>query len=393
MRRIRDRASAPVVGSRASGGPPRSRSVSIVGAGPSGLAAAISLARSGVLPTVYESRLRVGGRFHGDFQGIENWTTREDALSWLDRLGLGDAWPSRPVREIRLVAPDLVPVDVRADRPLLYLVERGTGPRSLDRGLQSRAESLGVRVRFGRPVDPDALEGDVIVATGPRATRAVVAGIVAATSHPDQVVALARDDLAPKCYAYCVIWNGRATVASALARDFPSAWRRFERARAAFARIGLSDFRDERRFGGRADVCFGRPLEEGRRLTVGEAAGLQDYLLGFGLRYALVSGHLAARSLLTGESYARLVGTALGARFRAGFVNRLLYNHLGDRGYRHVIRWVGRARDVRRRARAVYSFTPFHRTLWPLTRALRTSPGSEGRHPADANAGDRAPAT
>lgn len=52
--------------------------------------------------------------------------------------------------------------------PPLYIVERGPEPGSLDRGLGARAESLGVRVRFGRRVDPDELGGDVIVATGPR---------------------------------------------------------------------------------------------------------------------------------------------------------------------------------------------------------------------------------
>lgn len=353
----------------------RPRSVFVVGAGPSGLAAAIELARNGVPVTVYEARARVGGRFHGDFQGIENWTTEEDALPWLGRLGIGAAWPHRPTREVTLVGPDLVPHTVRGDRPLLYLVERGPGSGSLDRGLLARAESLGVRFLFRRPVRPGELQGPVIAATGPRRTRAVVAGIVARTSHPDQVVAIARDDLAPKCYAYCVVWNGRATVASALARDFSSAWHRFERARAAFARLGLADFREERRFGGRADVSLGRSLEDDGRLTVGEAAGLQDYFLGFGLRYAMLSGHLAARSLLTGESYEELVMRALGPRFRAGFVNRLVYDHLGDPGYRRFIRWVVRSEDVRARARRVYSLTPLHRALWPLVRGLARGDG------------------
>jgi len=344
--------------------------VSVVGAGPSGLATAIELARHGTPVTVYEQGDTVGGRSHGDFQGIENWTTEEDALEWLDRLGIGSRWRYRPTDEVTVVDPTLAPWQVRGDRPLLYLVERGAGHGSLDRGLERRAVSLGVRFHFRRRVRPEELAGTVVVATGPRETRAVVAGIVADTSHADQVVAIAQDSLAPKCYAYCVVWGGRATVASALARDFPSAWQRFERARAAFARLGLQDFRNERRFGGRADICFGRTLRDGRRLVVGEAAGLQDYLLGFGLRYAMLSGHLAARSILTGAPYPELVARALGGRFRAGFVNRLLYDHLGDTGYRPFIRWLARSREVRKRTHLVYSFTPLHQALWPLARAV-----------------------
>jgi hypothetical protein len=53
---------------------------------------------------------------------------------------------------------------------------------------------------------------------------------------------------------------------------------------------------------------------------------------------------------------------------RAGFVNRLLYDRLGDTGYRGVVRWLGRTRDIRRRAGRIYAFTPLHRLLWPVAR-------------------------
>ena len=334
------------------------------------MAAAIELARHDIPVTVYEQRRQVGGRFHGDFQGLENWTTEEDALRRLERIGIPLDCPHRPMDEVTLVDPSLERWPVRGDRPLVYLVKRGPDADSLDRSLQTRAEALGVRFQLGRRVAPEEFSGPVIVATGPRDTQAVVVGIIAETSHPDQIVAITQDSLAPKCYAYCVIWGGRATVAAALARDFHTAWPCFERARTAFAKLGLSDFRHARRFGGRANICHGRALEERGRLYVGEAAGLQDYFLGFGLRYALLSGHLAATSLMTGERYASLVSRSLGEGFRAGFVNRLLYNSLGDRGYGWVVRWVSRAPNVRERARRVYSLTPLHRVLWPVARTL-----------------------
>ena len=359
--------------------------VSVVGGGPSGLAAAIELARHDIPVTVYEQRREVGSRFHGDFQGIENWTTQEDALSHLRRLGIPLDCPYKPMDEVTLVDPTLQRWPVRGDRPLLYLVKRGTEADSLDRSLKATADALGVQFQFGKRVAPEELTGPVIVATGPRGTQAVVAGIIAETSHPDQIVAIAQDSLAPKCYAYCVIWGGRATVAAALARDFHKAWPCFERTRAAFAELGLSDFRNERRFGGRANICHGRVLEERDRLYVGEAAGLQDYFLGFGMRYALLSGHLAAQSLMTGESYASLVSRWLGKGFRAGFVNRLFYNVLGDRGYGWVIRWANRSPHVHARARRVYSLTPLHRALWPVAKALARRNGgslSVGKRPA-----------
>jgi flavin-dependent dehydrogenase len=344
--------------------------VSVVGAGPSGLAAAIALARRGIRATVYERHQQVGARFHGDFQGLENWTTKQDVLEWLASLGVEPTFPYRPMREITLVDPDLRAAPARGDRPLLYVVQRGSQPGSLDRALRARAEALGVTIRFGEAVEPASLPGPVIVATGPRGTQAVVAGVLAETSHPDQVVVIAQNALAPKCYAYCVIWNGRATLATALATDFPRAWSCFRLARDAFAQVGLTDFRNERRFGGRAHIALGRPFQEGPRLYVGEAAGLQDYFLGFGLRYAIGSANLAVEALAEGASYPDRVGRELGGRFHAGFVNRMVYNRIGDPGYRRLFRWLAHTPHPAARARMMYSFTPFHRALWPVARAL-----------------------
>jgi flavin-dependent dehydrogenase len=42
---------------------------------------------------------------------------------------------------------------------------------------------------------------------------------------------------------------------------------------------------------------------QNNRYYVGEAAGLQDLAAGFGIRYAIISGYLAADSIITGSNY------------------------------------------------------------------------------------------
>lgn len=342
----------------------------MIGAGPAGLAAAMTLARHGVHVTVYEQHRAPGGRFHGDFQGLENWTTREDVLRLLERLGMAVDFPTRPMTRITVADGALRRYAVASGRPLLYLVKRGPDEDSLDRRLAAQAAVLGVTFRFGRRLRPEELAGPVIVATGPRSTEGVVAGIVARTSHADQVVAIASDALAPQGYAYCAVWGGRATVATVLMRDFWRASSCLDETRRAFERMGLTDFREVRRFGGRAHVSLTDRLAEGPRLYAGEAAGLQDYLFGFGLRYALHSGHLAARALLSGERYERLVARNVRGTLRAGFVNRLVYDRLGDRGYSRLLRWLSGG-DGRRRAHRLYAYSLLHRALWPAARAAR----------------------
>jgi len=51
-----------------------------------------------------------------------------------------------------------------------------------------------------------------------------------------------------------------------------------------------------RPFGGFGNLYTGQAVRKGRLLYTGEAAGFQDALFGFGLRYAMLSGHLAARA-------------------------------------------------------------------------------------------------
>ena len=62
--------------------------VTIVGAGPAGLACAIVLARAGRRVVVREWHKSVGSRFHGDFQGLENWSAERDILDELGAAGI-----------------------------------------------------------------------------------------------------------------------------------------------------------------------------------------------------------------------------------------------------------------------------------------------------------------
>lgn len=53
------------------------KSIKILGAGISGLTAAINLAKAGYKVDVFEKNKDVGVRFGGDLQGLENWSERE----------------------------------------------------------------------------------------------------------------------------------------------------------------------------------------------------------------------------------------------------------------------------------------------------------------------------
>src|SRR5438445_3493420 len=60
-----------------------------LGAGASGLAAALTANRAGRRAIVHERSLGEGHRFHDDFQGLANWTTDGDVNDGLAALGSG----------------------------------------------------------------------------------------------------------------------------------------------------------------------------------------------------------------------------------------------------------------------------------------------------------------
>src|SRR5574341_1530069 len=73
--------------------------IQIVGAGPAGLAAAVTLARAGRRVVVHEAAGEVGSRFQGDHQGLENWTTEQDVLDDFREHGLALDFARTPCRD------------------------------------------------------------------------------------------------------------------------------------------------------------------------------------------------------------------------------------------------------------------------------------------------------
>ena len=338
--------------------------VHIVGAGPAGLAAAIAIAQSGRHAVVHEHARGVGSRFHDDFQGLENWTTAQDVLDELGSFGLEIDFEHTPFRETVIFDPSGRPHRYASPKPLYYLVRRGSGAGTLDTSLEAQALACGVEIRFDDP-QPHVPEGG-IVAAGPRGSDAIAVGHVFDTDAADAAYGAVGDHLAAKGYAYLLVHGGRGTVAACLFDDFHNERAYLERTVGFFQdRVGL-EMRNPRRFGGAGNFDVPRSARRGRLLLAGEAAGFQDPLWGFGMRYALVSGHLAARAALNGDLtlYDRLWQSRFGGLLRTGIVNRHLYATLGDRGYALLIRRLDRAPDVRARLGKYYAPSLASRLLY-----------------------------
>jgi flavin-dependent dehydrogenase len=345
--------------------------ITIVGAGPAGLACAIALVRAGRSVAVREWHNDVGARFHGDFQGLENWSDEQDVLDELRAAGIEISFECYPVYETTAFDDRGRRYQLQSGHPLYYLVRRGQDHGTLDRALLQQAAAAGVEVCLGDRARQ--ADGFAVLATGPRQADAIAVGYVFETDMPNGSWLALDTRLAPLGYAYLLVHTGRGTVASCMFTGFKDQAEYVERTVAFFREHAQLEMRKPRHFGGFANFRLPRTALQGGHPVVGEQAGFQDALAGFGMRYALRSGLLAARSILQGTDYTSLWRRELLPMLRAGVVNRFLFNTTGERGRRLALRRLSNG-DTRLSLRPFYQSSALSRILFPVARLCYRAP-------------------
>jgi flavin-dependent dehydrogenase len=342
--------------------------IRIAGAGPSGLAAAIVLARAGRKVKVHEAKRDVGTRFIGDLQIIEAASEREPVPALLDRIGIERNFYFRPVDWATFYDPHGHPRTIRSGEPYGFFIRRGPEEGTLDRGLLAQAQALGVEVIFNSRLAADTVD---IAATGPASPDGLAREMTWKTDDPERIDVYFNHKLSPGGYSYLFILDGIATFGCAIVADFKKIDDYFDHSLAAAQRIHHFDLPADARVGySYMNFHLKEQATANGTRFVGEAAGFQDYLFGLGIRYALTSGYLAAQSILQNRSFDELWKRDLGEKQRTSLVNRFLYEAGGNTGLSIFVRQAARAKDFHR-----YLFG-WHQPAWwksmlsPLVRRI-----------------------
>ncbi len=305
-------------------------SVQIAGAGPAGLSAASLLAEAGVRVDVYDRGPRLGSKEADFAAGLRNYG-EPGILEELRSYGV----PIQPFSTAQTVVRRSPRFQNVLRGPSYHIIARGGGPMTVERQLFDRAVRAGARIHFGEPKKPEQVD---IVATGHPEGPPSLLGVGFTFSRQGSpmddttLYGLLDNDIAPGGYfalapgpgantLYAVSWTDldlesvRRRVDAALrlgwVRELVGSSRRLER-----VECGASFARDP----------IAHAVDPSGALRVGEAAGFLDAIGGYGVRYALITGSLAAKSLLDGGDYVARLRRAFGTEFEESFAFRMQLN-------------------------------------------------------------------
>jgi flavin-dependent dehydrogenase len=314
------------------------KTIKILGGGISGLTAAINLKYAGLDVEVHERKSFCGKRTR-DFQFLENWTFEENALDLLQNLNIQTNFYFKPWYSLELISPSSKKCFKRTSQPLMYLVKRGSMEDSIDYALQKQAIAAGVPIHFNSKLKTEEAG---IIATGKKEPTVIIMGITFPFDHSDKALTIFDDDLSFKFYSYFIVNDkvGEITSINPTARKDHKARldltvKRFEE---------LLNFKINtvtHRFASAASLFFLNNAKINNQYLIGEAAGFQDCLAGFGMMYAFKSGYYAARSIIENNDFDRLWTAEMLKPLKASRANRFLFEKLSNDGYEKLVDMLG----------------------------------------------------
>jgi len=285
----------------------RKKLIKIAGGGLAGLTTAINLAKAGYQVEVYEKCSKIGEHYKENPQMLPNWFAQEDVVKELEKCNIKINWLNK-IEEVEIRLNNQKIVFYGKDIPVGYTVLRG-GEKSLEKDLAQQAKNLGVRIITNSPVKVNFPHSKIdIIATGFSEPLTIGYGrVYKGEFEPNKVKVFLNSSYTPTV-GYCYFFphnNNRATIkiSKKITEKNINLKENFQRFQKDFF---LQEIKEENflyEFSSLRSFKILKSAKFGSSLLVGEAAGFQDELFRFGIRYAILSGYLALKSIIEGLDY------------------------------------------------------------------------------------------
>jgi flavin-dependent dehydrogenase len=329
----------------------KNSSIKILGAGLSGLSAAILLAREDYLVEVYEKGNHIGGRFQKNICSIRNYG-EEKFLDEISKFGI----QLREVNSIKKAVKISENYEhvVENENSLYSIVIRGRDKESIENQLYEKAINSGVEVHFNN----EGLKySDIdIFASGSEWMERNVYGVGYRYAKPkidvDTIYLFYNNNASPLGYT-CVVPDGENAIVLSVS---------FDKSKFAYLRDHLDRYLEEnstlKKIFSNATLTeaidgFGYyckdPIENAihnKKIYIGESAGFLDASRGFGIRYAIITAALAAKSIIEKEDYCFLLKKYFNDEFKENWSKRQKINKLTNEDYDVILSHLGGKRSI-----------------------------------------------
>jgi len=139
----------------------------------------------------------------------------------------------------------------------------------------------------------------------------------------------------------------------------------FEETKKIFLKMTNLDIQNPKNVGGVGSFSLKNNFKKNNNLFVGEAAGLQDVLWGFGMKYAFTSGFLAARSIINGENYEKKAKERFSNKLKSSLVNRFLWERAGFGNYAFLIDKLKNSKDLFGSLYSFHNYNFLQKLIYP----------------------------
>jgi len=330
------------------------KNVKILGAGISGLTAAINLAKEGYDVEIHEKLSDVGKKHKLNFEGLENWTT--DIMELLKKVNIKVNFKNKGFNHVTWYSPSFKEANIKDKKPFFYLVERG-GKNSLEFSLKKQALNLGVRFKFNTK-----LKSADIISTGAKKPMGLAVGtFYENVNFEDKVIGILSNKIASNGYFYINVWNKRAsvcTLTSSFSGNVKVNIRKFHmnNLKINLCKKILNGAKIKHTFSGFGNFRVPKTAVINGKIHTGEAVGFQDAFLGFGMKYAFLSGYFAAKSIIDKISYDKLWRKSFKNELKKTMCMRFVLNMSGDKLYEKIINYLNSKREYKSKLKKAYCY-------------------------------------
>jgi len=308
--------------------------IKILGGGISGLTSAINLKNAGFDVEVHE-RKSYCGKHTNDFQFLENWTFDEDVLKFLKKINIRADFYFKPIYSIECLSPSFKKYIGSSTKPLMYLVKRGQTRDSIDKSLENQAKNCKIKILYESKLKVN--EADII-AIGFKKPTFIATGIKFRLKHPDKYIVLLDNNLSSKFYSYFIVNDNIGEITCANPIKIKNHQNRLNLTIKAFEKIlNLKIKEIDGRFSATVNFNSLNKAKINNQYFIGEAAGFQDCLAGFGMVYAFKSGFLVAKSIIENLDYDLLWKKDFLKQIKISANNRNIYEKLSNDHFEKIL--------------------------------------------------------